>query len=391
MATKMKSSIIRDILEITQKPGVISFAGGLPAPDLFPIDDIKQACQKVLDEQGEKALQYGQTGGYYPLREQIAKWMKKFNINVTPDEIVITGGSQQGLDLTGRVFLNEGDRVITTNPTYLGAIQAFNAYNPEYYTVSSDEGGMEVDQLEDLIIEATPALIYLVPTFQNPDGRTLSLERRKTIVDLSRRYNIPIIEDDPYSELFFDREVPPHIKSLIPDNVVLLGTFSKLLAPGLRIAWLIAPSEVRDKYVKLKQGADLFTSRFTQFVITEILKSGKLDDHIKKLRKVYKEKRDCMIEAMKEYFPENVRWVKPEGGLFLWLILPEAINATELLPKAVEHEVAYIPGSAFFATGGGHNTIRLNFSYSSLEQTRKGMKRLGDLFKAELKKDKVIT
>lgn len=383
-AKKMKSSVIRETLKIAQKPGIISFGGGLPAPELFPREDLKKICEKVLDEKGEEALQYGQTEGYVPLRKEIADWMGKFDIDVDHNQVIITGGSQQGLDLTGRVFINEGDKVITTAPTYLGAIQAFNAYRPEYHTLPSDSDGMLIDDLEDLIIKEKPAFIYLVPTFQNPDGRTLSLERRKKIAELSEQYNLPLIEDDPYSELVYEGEAPPHLKSIVPDNVILLGTFSKLLAPGLRIAWVIAPEEVTDKYVKMKQGADLFTNRFSQFVVHEFLKSGKMEAHLQKLRKVYRKRRDYMFEAIEKYFPEGVEWTQPKGGLFLWLILPEEINVTDLLTEAVEKKVAYIPGSAFFPSGGGHNTIRLNYSHSTPDKIDEGMKRLGDLFKSVL-------
>jgi len=381
-AVAMKSSIIRELLKITQKPGVISFGGGLPAAELFPVAQLKEAANKVLTDNPGKALQYDTTEGYKPLREIIAERMNNLGIKCDADEIMITGGSQQGLDMVGRVFLDEDSAVITGRPTYLGAIQAFNAYNPHYITQPSDDDGFVVFGLEELIQTHGPRLIYLVPTFQNPDGKTIPEERRKIILDLASQYGIPVIEDDPYSELSFEGEVPKHMKAMSPDNVILLGTFSKLLAPGLRTAWLIAPKgDAYNRCVRMKQGADLHTNTFAQHVVYEFLKTGALDDHLVKIREAYARRRNIMVKLMKENFPEEVTFTEPTGGLFLWVTLPESIDTTELLPKAVEHKIAYVPGSAFFPDGGGKNSMRLNFSKPTEDEIKEGIPRLAQLFR----------
>jgi len=381
----MKSSIIRETLKITKKPGIISFGGGLPAPELFPGEELIEATRKALTERPAEALQYGTTEGYPPLREAIAKRMNNIGVPCDADEIMITGGSQQGLDIIARVFVDEGDTIVTANPTYLGAIQAFNAYAPNYSTLHSDDSGMTVDGLEEIIEKKSPSMIYLVPTFQNPDGRTIPYDRRRTILDLASRYHVPVIEDDPYSELSFEEKVPKHMKAMSSKDVILLGTFSKLLAPGMRIAWLIAPKGYAyDRCVKMKQGADLHTNTFGQHVIYEYIKSGALDKHIEDVRNLYAKRRNIMVDAMHKYFPEGVTFTEPNGGLFLWVTLPEKINTSDLLVKAVEKMVAYIPGTAFFPEGGGYNTMRLNFSKPTEEEIEIGIERLGELFKDAL-------
>ena len=388
MARSVKSSIIRETLKITQKPGIISFGGGLPAPELFPTEGLIKAAERVLREKGESALQYGTTEGYYRLRELLANRLNRRGINVTPDDILITGGSQQGLDLCAKALVDEGSIIITAKPTYLGAIQAFNVYFPKYITFESDDDGMTVDGLEEVLEKnkGNVRMIYLVPTFQNPDGRTIPLERRKKILELAAKYNVPVIEDDPYSELAFEADIPPAMKALAPSHVVMLGTFSKILAPGLRIAWIAAPKEMHEKLVMLKQGADLHTSTFSQYVIYEFSKDGRLDEHIAKIKEVYKRRRNVMVEAMEHYFPPEVKFTKPEGGLFLWVELPEHIDTMELLPKAVEKNVAYIPGSPFFPDGSGHNTMRLNYSKPTEAEIEEGIKRLAEVFKEALLK-----
>ncbi len=385
-ALMMKSSVIRETLKITQKPGIISFGGGLPASELFPTKELAEAAQKVLTEHGEKALQYGLTEGYLPLREMIAERASRQGINVSADEIMITGGSQQGLDMCGRVLLDWGDVVISARPTYLGAIQAFNAYFPKYVTLPSDDDGMTVDGLKEILETNDARMIYLVPTFQNPDGRTIPVHRRQRILEIAKTYGVPVIEDDPYSELFFEGTVPSPMKALDPDIVISLGTFSKLLAPGLRIAWLIAPPGVIDRFVRMKQGADLHTNTFAQYLIYEFAQNGKLDAHIKKVRELYSHRRNVMIEAMEHYFPDEVKFTRPNGGLFLWVELPAGVNTTTLLTKAVENSVAYIPGSAFYPEGGGDNTMRLNYSKPNETEIEEGIKRLAKLFKESLTK-----
>lgn len=384
-ALMMKSSVIRETLKIMQKPGVISFAGGLPASELFPKEELVECSQKVLREIGDISLQYGTTEGYPPLRELIAKRLAKEGIKVSSDEIVITSGSQQGLDMCGRVFLDWGDTVVSARPTYLGAIQAFSAYFPKYVTLPSDDEGMTTDGLKEILETCNPRLIYLVPTFQNPDGRTIPLHRRKRIIELARTFGVPIIEDDPYSELVFDGTIPTSMKALAPDEVIMLGTFSKLLAPGLRVAWLVAPHGAVDRFVRQKQGMDLHTSTFSQCLIYEFAQNGRLDSHIEKIKKVYSMRRNVMVEMMERYFPPEVKFTRPNGGLFLWVELPENVNTTELLPKAVEKSVAYIPGSAFYPEGGGHNTMRLNFSKPTEAEIEEGVKRLAEVFKDALR------
>ncbi|RKZ31732.1 aminotransferase [bacterium] len=386
-AIAMKSNVIREILKITKKPGVISFAGGLPAPELFPSATIKEVTNKILTDSPGEALQYGRTEGYPPLREVVAERMNKLGVPCTAEEILITSGSQQGLDVVGRVFLDEGSLVVTSRPTYLGAIQAFDTYRPRYVTFDSDKDGMTVDGLEDTLLTGEVRVIYLVPTFQNPDGRTIPTDRRKLIIDLAEKYGIPVVEDDPYSELSFDGEVPEHMKSMSPEMVVYLGTFSKLLAPGFRIAWLIAPrGDCYDRCVRMKQGADLHTNTLGQHIIYEYLKTGDFDEHLEKIRKAYSKRRNVMVEMMHKYFPEGVSFTEPNGGLFLWVTLPESINTTELLPKAVEKQVAYIPGNAFYPAGGGYNTMRMNYSKPNEEEIEIGIKRLAELFDEALGK-----
>jgi DNA-binding transcriptional MocR family regulator len=381
-AVAMKSSVIRDILKITQKPNIISFGGGLPAPELFPAEGINEACRKVLKDRPHEALQYATTEGYNPLRELIAERMNKIGVPCDADEILITGGSQQGLDIIGRVFLEPDAYVVTSSPTYLGAIQAFNAYNPLYLTQPSDDQGFVVSGLEELLKKHSPRLIYLVPTFQNPDGRTIPADRRKAILDLAVQYNIPVIEDDPYSELSFEGQIPEHMKAMSPENVIMLGTFSKLLAPGLRVAWLIAPRGAAfDRCVKMKQGADLHTNTFAQHVIYEFIKTGALDEHLKVIRRTYSRRRDLMVQLMREHFPSEVEFTEPTGGLFLWVSLPEKVDTAEILAKAVELDVAYIPGFAFYPDGSGKNTMRLNFSKPTENEIEIGIPRLAKLFK----------
>ncbi len=388
---RMGSSAIRELLKLTQIPGLISFAGGLPAPDVFPVEEFKAACDVVLSEVGAQALQYSTTEGYLPLRELIARHSSRYGINVGPDNIQITSGSQQALDLLGKLLINPGDRVLVEAPTYLGALQAWNAYQPEYVTVPSDEHGMITDALEGAL-RTGPKFIYVLPNFQNPTGATLTLERRMQLIRLADQYGVPIIEDDPYGQLRYEGEhLPPVVvlddqfrengKEAYRGNVIYLSTFSKTLAPGIRLAYIIAPEEVIAKIVQGKQGADLHTSTFSQMVAYEVAKGGFLDSHIKVIRRVYGERRNVMLEAMEKHFPKGVSWTRPEGGMFLWVTLPEGMDTRALFDKAVAMKVAYVPGEYFFPTGGGENTMRLNFSNATPEMIRIGIQRLGKLFR----------
>lgn len=392
---RMGSSIIRELLKWTEQPDIISFAGGLPAPEVFPVKQFKEACNTVLDEFGAQALQYSTTEGYRPLREMIARHATRFGIEIAPDNILITSGSQQALDFIGRVFINQGDHIVAESPTYLGALQAWNAYGAQYISVPSDENGMIVDELEKAL-RVGPKFIYILPNFQNPAGTTLSLERRKQLVELADRYGVPIIEDDPYGQLRYEGEHLPSVVTLdsqyrvdngtYTGNVIYLSTFSKLLAPGIRLAWVVAPQEVIRKLVMAKQAADLHTATFNQMVAYEVGKHGFLDEHVKFIRAIYKERRDVMLETMDEVFPSEVRWTHPEGGMFLWGILPQGMDAAEVLKIAIQKKVAFVPGGSFHPNGGGENTMRLNFSFCSPDVIREGITRLGLTLREMVKK-----
>lgn len=390
----MQSSMIRELLKLTEQPDVISFAGGLPAPEVFPVEEFAAAAQKVLSEEGPQALQYGMTEGYLPLRQMIARHTARYGIHVGPENILITSGSQQALDLIGKVFINPGDRVLVERPTYLGALQAWNAYQAEYVTVSIDDDGMRINELE-AALRIGPKFIYALPNFQNPGGVTLSLERREQLVELAEKNGVPLIEDDPYGQLRYEGDHLPSLVrldsesqrddgALYSGNVIYLSTFSKTLAPGLRLGWIVAPVEVIRKLVQAKQGADLHTSTFTQMVAYRVARGGFLDKHIKRIRAVYGERRKVMLAALERHFPECVTWTHPHGGLFLWVTLPEGMDAAELLRQAIEEKVAFVPGSSFFADGGGQNTLRLNFSNASPEKIEEGIRRLGRVLERTL-------
>ena len=383
MAHEMKSSAIREILKITERPDVISFAGGLPAPELFPDRNLLKACTKVLNEYPDKALQYSLTLGVFPLRKIMAeRLLQKGCTGLTEENICITSGSQQGLDLIGRVFLDKSSAVICESPTYLGAIQAFNVHHPQYITVDMDEEGMIVDQVEEKIKKHKPRFIYVVANFQNPTGRTMSLKRRKQLIKLAEEYYIPLIDDNPYGDLRYVGKDLPSLKSLGGDLVIELGTCSKIISPGLRIGWIAATKEMMNMVERMKQGADLHTNTFTQYVVYEYIQAGNLDRHIQLIKDSYSQRRDLMIQALKEHFPANVKWTEPEGGLFLWVELPEGVSATALLEVAVKQQkVAYVPGKPFYPYEDKDTTLRLNFSNASHEMIMEGMKRLGKVFK----------
>lgn len=391
---RMKSSAIRELLKLTEQPDIISFAGGLPAPDVFPYQEFQDACNQVMQKSGAAALQYGTTEGYLPLREMIARHTSRYGIEVTADNILITSGSQQALDLIGKIFINEGDRILVEAPTYLGALQAWNVYGADYVTVPSDENGIVTDDLE-AALRAGPKFIYVLPNFQNPTGVTIPLERRARLIELADRYGVPIIEDDPYGQLRFEGS---HIPSLVvmdaklhpkngfyTGNVIYLSTFSKTLAPGIRLAWVIAPPEVIHKLVVAKQGADLNTAMFNQMVAFEVGRGGFLDKHILHICEVYHERRDVMLDSLDEHMPAGVKWTHPLGGLFLWLTVPEPLSTVEMFPDAVEQKVAYVPGESFYPNGGGHNTMRLNFSYASPNEINEGINRLARVIRKRIK------
>lgn len=382
---KLETSIIREILKLSSQPGVISFAGGLPAPEMFPVEDLKEASIRALDKYKDAALQYSLSMGVPEFRKAIADYACQRIPKITADNIIITSGSQQGLDLIGRAFIDPGDYVICEAPTYVGALQAFNFYQARYATVSMDNQGMVVDEVEDAIKKCNPKFIYVVPNFQNPSGITMSLARREQLVAVANEYNIPIIDDNPYGELRFAGEPVPSLCALGGDMVISLSTFSKIVSPGLRIAWIVARPDMMPVFEKVKQCGDLHTSTFSQIILLEYLRMGKLDDHIEKIRRTYGARRDLMIRSIEQYFPPEVEFTRPEGGLFLWLTLPMGMSAKELLPEAIEKKVAYVYGSPFFPGGGGENTMRLNFSNASEDQIVEGIKRLGRLIAAKIK------
>lgn len=383
---RMKASEIREILKLTQKREVISFAGGLPAEELFPVDEIMEINKKVLEEHGEHALQYSVTEGYIPLRKTIAKRMRRLGLDYTEENILITSGSQQGIEFSGKIFLNEGDVVLCERPTYLGAINAFSAYGPRYVEIDTDADGMVMEDLERALREEKNVkFVYLVPNFQNPSGRTWSVERRKRLVELANEYNIAILEDDPYGELRFEGESLPAVSHYDNSgNTIYLGTLSKTFCPGLRIGWVAAKPEVLDKYVLIKQSADIQTNTFSQIQAAIFLEEYDIDAHISNLRKVYKRRRDIMMKTMEEEFPKEATWTYPEGGLFTWIELPEYIDGRELALKALEENVAFVPGGSFFANGGRENTFRLNYSNMGEEKIVEGIKRLGKVLKEQI-------
>ena len=390
---QIQSSAIREILKLTQAPDIISFAGGLPAPEAFPVEPIREACEFVLSEIGAQALQYYPTEGYTPLRELICGFAEEQGLEIIPENVLITSGSQQALDLLGKVFINRGDLILVESPSYLGAIQAFNAYGAEYLAVPFDEEGMRTDALEEAL-RAGPKFIYVIPNFQNPTGVTMSLARRRRLVELADQYGVPIVEDDPYGRLRYEGEHIPPVVALDAEyrgqcesycgNVIYLSTFSKTLAPGLRMAWVTAPAEVIRKFVQAKQGADLHSPTFNQAVAYEAAKDGFLAQYIEKIKAIYGERRLVMLTALEANFPAGVKWTRPEGGMFLWATLPEGLDAGEILQTAVQRKVAFVPGGPFHPNGGGENTIRLNFSNAKPEMIREGIARLGGVLKETL-------
>jgi len=384
----MKSSIVREILKVTSQADVISFAGGMPAPELFPLMEIEEACVKVLREHGASALQYSISEGYVPLREFIVQKMGRYGIVANVDNVLITTGSQQGLDLVARVLLDPGDVIIVEAPTFVGALQTFTAYQAAYAGVPLDDDGMMVDVLEQKIVETHPKFMYVLPNFQNPAGVTLSKNRRERLVTLAHQYGVPILEDDPYGELRFEGE---HVEPLVvlsarkngqqsgyfEGDVIYMSTFSKTLAPGLRLGWVVAPVEVITKLVQAKQGADLHTSTFDQMMAYEVVSDGFLDEHVKEIRETYRQRRDSMLTAMDQSFPDGSTWTRPQGGLFLWVRLPEGVDCDDLFKEAVEQKVAFVPGTAFYADGSGHDSLRLTFATCPTDKIDEGINRLG--------------
>jgi len=384
----LKASEIREILKITESEDIISFAGGLPAPELFPVDEIKEVSRIVLEESGEKALQYSTTEGYTQLREWIAKRMNsRLKCEFDYDNILLTHGSQQALDLTGKVFLDEDDVVLCESPTYLAAISAFKAYGCRFIEVPTDDNGMIPDKLEE-ILESTDRvkLIYAIPDFQNPTGRTWSFERRKMVVDIAAKHGVVIIEDNPYGELRFEGEHLPSMKSFDKDGcVICTGTFSKIFCPGYRIGWIAGDKYAIKKYVLVKQGTDLQCNTLAQREIAKFLELYNIDEHISNIRRVYKKRRDLAVRMMEEEFPKGITFTRPSGGLFAWVELPDYIDAREVLKKSLEKKVAFVPGGSFFPNGGRENAFRINFSNMPEDRIVEGFKRLAVVLREFIK------
>jgi 2-aminoadipate transaminase len=388
---KMRKSEIRELLSVTQDPEIISFAGGLPNPKAFPVDDIRSIVQSVLKDHGKNALQYGSTEGLPALRETIADRMCKEGINATKDNIIITSGSQQALDIVGKMFIDPGDVVLIGIPSYLGAINAFRSYEANLVGVPLDKDGLRVDLLEDKIKELKKddfplKFIYTVPTFHNPAGTVMPESRRRKLVDIAYEYDLAIIEDDPYSKLIYDGDRVKTVKSFDDDgHVVYLSTFSKILAPGFRLAWIVGSEDLIRKIAICKQALDLCTNPFTQYIANEFIRCGSLDLHIMKICELYKPKRDIMMRMMDEYFPDGCSCTYPKGGMFAWPCLPEGIDTEKMFIEAIKKKVAYVHGKAFCIDGSGERYMRLNFSYSTNEQIEEGMKRLGEVIEKQLK------
>lgn len=379
---QLKSSAIREILKITMRPEITSFAGGLPSPETFPVEQMKVAFDKVLSQQGKVALQYGPTDGYGPLREWVANSLSTQDSKILPEQVLMVSGSQQGLDLLSKVMIDEGSKVLVETPSYLGALQAFSVYGPEFVSLPSDEQGLVPSGVEALGKEAR--LLYSLPNFQNPTGRTLPLERRLMLVEACARHGLPLIEDDPYGALSYRNDPLPKMLNMNPGGVIYMGSFSKVLTPGIRLGYVVAPTPLIAKMEQAKQATDLHTAQLTQMVVYEAIKDGFLNQHIPTIRKLYADQCQAMLDALQAYFPAAASWTRPEGGMFIWVTLPEHIDTAELLKEAVEQHVAFVPGAPFYANAPRKNTLRLSFVTVPPEKIRAGVERLGKLIASKL-------
>jgi 2-aminoadipate transaminase len=382
-AQRITSSAIREILKVTERPDVVSFAGGLPSPATFPVEHIQAACNAILSNDPNAALQYGPTEGYLPLREWIAARCSRDGAKVSPANVLITTGSQQALDLIAKVLVEKDRNLLVETPTYLGALQAFSLFEPRFVSVPCDEEGPLIAPLSQLAAERASGF-YLLPNFQNPSGRRIGLERRRELVNVAKQRELLLIEDDPYGELSYAGDKLPSLFSMNPDGVLYTGSFSKLLAPGLRVGYAIAPDDIYRKLVQAKQAADLHTPSFTQRIVYEVVKDGFLDTHIPTIRELYGKQCNAMLAALKEYFPPQAHWNAPQGGMFIWVTLPKQIDSAKLLEKAIANNIAFVPGAPFFSGTPEHNTLRLSFVTVPVEKIQQGIKRLGELIAEEL-------
>lgn len=376
-------SFVREILKVTEDPEIISFAGGLPNPRYFPVQEVAQAAQKVLSECGEAALQYSTTEGYLPLREMIRERYARKGVKVKASEILITNGSQQGLDLLSKIFLNKGDGVILERPTYLAAIQSFGFFEPKFHSIPLQEDGINLQALEKVLLKDDARLLYSVPNFQNPTGITYSQDKLKAVAEKMSGGSTVFIEDNPYGDLRFMGKDRPSMKNFLGENAVLLGSFSKIVAPGVRLGWICACEEIMEKLIIAKQALDLHSNYLCQRIVHQYLKDNDVERHIARIRKAYREQRDLMVATMEETFPESVSFTRPEGGMFLWVTLPDGVSSLDLFNRAITEKVAFVPGQAFYADGGGSNTMRLNFSNSDNDRIVEGITRLGKVLKEE--------
>jgi 2-aminoadipate transaminase len=383
-------SFVREILKVTEDPSIISFAGGLPHPKSFPVREVAEAARAVLAEDGPAALQYSTTEGYLPLRELVARQYARKGVDVGPDEILIVNGSQQGLDLAAKVFLDAGDTVVVERPTYLAAIQAFSFFEPIFRAVPLEDDGICTEALARELAGQSPKLFYCVPNFQNPSGISYSVEKRQETARLLSSGSTVMVEDDPYGELRFLGEELPPVRSYIDDYAsrapgdaaILLGTFSKIVAPGLRIGWVCAGREIMERLIVAKQASDLHSNILSQRIVHRYLTDNDVAAHIALIRGMYRRQRDLMVRMVEQHFPAGARCTRPEGGMFLWVTLPEGMSAMDVFEPAIREKVAFVPGQAFFTDGGGENTMRLNFSNSDEERIEEGIKRLGAVLKA---------
>lgn len=388
-AQTLQASDIAELLALTEKTEVISFAGGLPAPELFPIEEMKKVDEAIYNEEGHKAVQYGTTEGYVPLREEICKRMKdKFFVDCKPEDVVVTTGSQQALFILAQILVDKDQTILMESPSYMGAIMAFDPVGPKYMEVPTDDQGIVPEELEKILAaDDSIRMIYVIPEFQNPTGITWPVERRKAFMDIVNKYDVVVLEDDPYGEIRYDIEKLPSLKSMdTQGKVVFLGSFSKIFMPGLRLGWIVANPEIIDKFVKFKQAVDLGTSTFGQRQAAYFLKMFDMEAHIAKITALYAKRRDLMYQSMEKYFPEGVTFTYPKGGLFTWVTLPEGMDAKELMPKCLAKDVAYVPGGIFYPNGGNANHFRLNYSNMPEDRIVEGIKRLGDVLKEELAK-----
>ncbi|RKG56305.1 PLP-dependent aminotransferase family protein [Corallococcus sp. AB011P] len=378
--SRMKTSAVREILKIAERPDILSFAGGLPAPELFPVDVIAKAFEETFAREGRPALQYSTTEGFAPLREWIAGHLTRKGQHVHADQVLITSGSQQGLDLVGKILLDPGDLMVVEDPSYLAALQTFGGYEVEFATVRSDDAGMDTDDLAALLKKRVPKLLYVIPNFQNPKGTTLSLERRKALVRLAQEHRFVILEDDPYGELRFKGVHLPSLASLDDQGVVLsLSTFSKTLAPGLRLGWVTGPRPLLKSLTIAKQATDLHTATLAQRATARLLETFDYAGHIQALMPVYAERANAMLSALETHMPQGTKWTRPDGGMFLWVELPQGLDAATLLPRAVEQKVAFVPGAPFFANDQKPQFMRLNYSNRPPDLIAEGMRRLGSV------------